>query len=191
MIATLEVTETACRTAVDRYLTDALGTAYHAELGQLRNNTWVFTVINQRSDMSRIPAVGSITVNAISGQVQKLTDDQIRNMREAGAVQAAQERRELARDDNGYVLRRHARIKANLWISDRIGLKVSAEGGLFIPLEAPIWRFAICYHALGPLAVLDVNAKTGEVAPLTDEQLQAIQENVCAIKRFQTQTPAA
>jgi hypothetical protein len=191
MIATLELTETTCHTAVEQYLANMVGTAYRAERGQLHNGAWVFTVIHQRTDMSRIPAVGAIAVDAVSGQIQKLTDDQLRNMREAGAVQAAQERRELARDDNGYILRRHARIKANLWISDRIGLKVGAEGGLFIPLEPPVWRFAVCYHALGPLAVLDVNALTGQVEPLTDEQLQAIQENVCAIKRVQTQTAAA
>lgn len=191
MIATLELTETACRTVVEQYLANMLGTAYHAGRGQLRNGAWVFTVTNQRTDMKRIPAVGAIAVDAISGQIEALTGDQIRNMREAGAVQAAQERRELARDENGYVLRRHARIKANNWISDRVGLKVGAEGGLFIPSEPPVWRFAICYHALGPLAVLDVNAQTGQVTPLSDEQLQAIQENVCAIKRFQTQAPAA
>lgn len=79
--------------------------------------------------MKRIPAVGAIAVDAISGQIEALTDDQLRNMREAGAVQATQGRRELARDENGYILRRHARIKANNWISDRVGLKVGAEGG--------------------------------------------------------------
>lgn len=85
-------------------------------------------------------------------------------------------------DEAGYVLRRHARIKANNWISDRVGLQISAEGGLFIPAEPPVWRFAICYQAMGPLAVLNVNALTGQVDPLPDEQLQAIQENVCALK---------
>lgn len=191
MIATLELTETACRTVVEQYVANVLGPTYHAGRGQLRNGAWVFTVTNPRADMKRIPAVGVIAVDAISGQLEALTDDQIRNIREAGAVQAAQERRDLARDENGYVLRRHARIKAKNWISDRVGLKVGAEGGLFIPLEPPVWRFAICYHALGPLAVLDVNAQTGQVTPLSDEQLQAIQENVCAIKRFQTQTATA
>lgn len=191
MIATIEITETTCRAAAAQYLAQSLGAAFQVGRSQLVDGIWRFTVIEQRSDMARVPAVGTIAVEAVSGHIHTLTAEQLRNMREAGAVQAAQERRELARDNNGHVLRRHARIKANNWISDRIGLQISAEGGVFIPLDPPVWRFAICYHAQGPLAVLDVNAHTGQVDPLPNEQLQAIQENVCALKRFQTQTPAA
>ena len=57
MIATLELTETACRTVVEQYLANVLGTTYHAGRGQLRNGAWVFTVTNQRADMKRIPAL--------------------------------------------------------------------------------------------------------------------------------------
>lgn len=191
MTPTMPMTETAYRAAVDRYLEDALGPEYRAGQGQLRNDHWRFMVVCQRFDMERIPAVGGISVDAVTGQVQALTTEQLREMSEAGAVQAAQARQELARDEAGYVLRRHARIKANVWISDRVGLKVRVEGGTFIPLKPPVWRFSIYYHNLGPLAVLDVNAKTGQIHPLTTEQLQAIQEDVCAVRQFQTLATAA
>ncbi|MCE7984759.1 MAG: hypothetical protein DYG89_26605 [Caldilinea sp. CFX5] len=142
--------------------------------------------------MARVPAVGSIAVSAISGQIHKLTDDQIRNMGEAGAVQAAQARKELARDDDGYVLRRHAWIKASSWLSNYVGMKIGAEYGQFIEQASPIWRFSIvCYlrnleaHSFG---AIDVDAMTGQVTPLPDKQIQTIQEAVSAAVRYQKQT---
>jgi len=109
MIATLEYTETTCRTAVNRYLADTLGSAYQAGQGQLRNGHWRFMVTCQRADMARTPAVGGISVDAVTGQVQTLSAEQIRELREAGAVQAAQARQELAKDEAGYVLSNAAR----------------------------------------------------------------------------------
>lgn len=142
--------------------------------------------------MKRIPAVGAIAVDAISGQIEALTDDQLRNMREAGAVQAAQERKELARDENGYVLRRHARIKASCWISDRVGLKIGAEDGQWLAQEPPVWRFSIvCYLQtihVGLLGSIDVDAITAQVTPLSDTQIQTIQEALSAAVRDQKQT---
>lgn len=190
MISTLEITEAACRTTVDKYLGDALGATYRVGQAQLRNGYWYFTVTNQRADMQRIPAVGSIAVDAVSGEVKELTQEQIRNMREAGAVQAAQERKELARDEDGYVLRRHARIKANCWISDRVGMKIGAENGLWVAQEPPVWRFSIvCYLCnvdAGPLGSIEVDALTGQVMLLTDTQIQSIQEAVSAAIRYQS-----
>lgn len=192
MIATLEVTETACRTIVDQYLANRLGPTYHAGRGQLRNDAWVFTVTNQRADMKRIPAVGAIAVDAVSGQVEALTDDQIRNMREAGAVQAAQERRELARNEDGYILRRHAWIKASSWLSNYVGMKIGAENGQFIDQEPPTWRFSIvCYLRnleTCSFGAIDVDAITGQVTPLPEPQIQTIQEAVSAAVRYQKQT---
>ena len=84
MIPTMAMTETAYRIAVDQYLADRLGLAYRAGQGQLRNGYWRFMVVCQRADMQRIPAVGGISVDAVTGQVQALTAEQVREMREAG-----------------------------------------------------------------------------------------------------------
>jgi hypothetical protein len=151
-------------------------------------------VICHRADMSRTPAVGVVSVAPATGQVHELTAEQIRNLREAGAVQAAQARGELARDEQGYVLRYHARIKASVWISDRVDLKVGASGGAFLPLDPPVWRFSIDFHLedrqLDPLGVIDVNAKTGQVIPLTNKQLQTIRGCVRAAKQHAALVPA-
>ncbi|MEZ4713569.1 MAG: hypothetical protein R3A44_40655 [Caldilineaceae bacterium] len=116
-------------------------------------------------------------------------------MKEAVAVQAAQERGELARDERGYIVRFHARIKANSWISNRIDLKVGATGGILIPVEPPIWRFSIQLHAqeaeLNALDVIDVNAQTGQVIPLTKQQLELIRGGVRALRRHQELAAAA
>lgn len=192
MTLTAEMTEVEARTAVDHYLATALGPTYQAGRAHQRTGGRLsFVVLCQREDMQRVPAVGFISVETRKGQVEALSADRLREMQEAGAVQAAQSRNELARDEEGYVLRQHARIKANVWISDRVGLKVRATGGIFVPLDPPLWRFSIYYHDCGPLAVLNVNAQTGEIDAVTDAQLQAIREDVRALKQLQLLATAA
>lgn len=189
------LTEGQVRTAVDHYVQSVLGPTYQTGNSARRNGQWHFTVLCHRDDMSRTPAVGFVAVDAATGQVTPLTDEQLHNLREAGAVQAAQERGELARDEQGYVLRYHAHIKANVWISNLIDLKVGVRDGVFLPLDKPVWRFAIDFSLadkhLDPLGVIDVDAQTGQVIPLTDEQLQSIRGCVRAIKRSQILAPAA
>ncbi|MBV7326649.1 hypothetical protein KFU94_00015 [Chloroflexi bacterium TSY] len=138
MISTSEMTETEVRATIDTYLTKAMGPEYRT--GQVRSSEdgrWGFTVLCQRDDMSRTPAVGTLWADPTTGQIEVLNDEQLREMREAGAVQAAQAHNELAKDENGYVLRRYARIQANVWISDRVGLKIKASGGTFVRSDPP------------------------------------------------------
>jgi hypothetical protein len=188
------ITEPQARATVARYLTHALGVEYGPGHSEHRNGCWCFMILCRRNDMNRTPAVGVITVDAATGQVVPLTDEQLRNVKEAGAVQAAQARGELARNEQGYVVRAHARIKASVWISDQVDLKVGATGGAFLPLDPPVWRFAIDCQLedvhLDPLGVIDVNAKTGQVVPLTDEQLEAIRGCVRAAKQLPALAPA-
>jgi hypothetical protein len=191
----LHLTEAQARAQVNRYLTQRLGAAYSAGHSYLRDGRWCFMVSYQPADLSHALAVGVVTVDVATGRVNELTEDQLRNLRETGVVQAAQARGELARDEQGYVLRSHARIKASVWISDRVDLKVGANGGIFLPLDPPVWRFSIDFHLedthLDPLGVIDVDAKTGQVVPLTNEQIQAIRGCVRAVKQFQALAPAA
>lgn len=180
---------------VANYITARLGPEYAISHSALRDGQWLFTIQCRRSDMRRQPMVGIITADATTGQLQEIPEEKLRDMREAGAVQAAQERRELARDAAGYVLRSHARIKATVWISDRVDLKVGASGGVFTALPQPRWRFAIDFHLadlhLEQLDLIEVDAQTGQVIPLSEEQLQRIREGVCAAKRLQDMAAAA
>ena len=177
------------------YLSTMVGPAYRVGQSVLRQGQWHYRVLCQRPDLQRTPIVGSITVDAKTGQVNPLTADQVRDLREASAVQAAQARGELARDEEGYILRYHARIKATVWISDETDLKVGATGGVFLPLDPPIWRFAIDFHLaetyLNPLGVIDVNAQTGQVIPVTTDLLHNIRGCVRAAQRHQTLAAAA
>ena len=177
------------------YLSTMVGPAYRVGQSVLRQGQWHYRVLCQRPDLQRTPIVGSITVDAKTGQVNPLTADQVRDLREASAVQAAQARGELARDEEGYILRYHARIKATVWISDQTDLKVGATGGVFLPLDPPVWRFAIDFHLadtyLNPLGVIDVNAQTGQVIPVTTDLLHNIRGCVRAAQRHQTLAAAA
>ena len=177
------------------YLSTMVGPAYSVGQSVLRQGQWHYRVLCQRPDLQRTPIVGSITVDAKTGQVNPLTADQVRDLREAGAVQAAQARGELARDEEGYILRYHARIKATVWISDQTDLKVGATGGVFLPLDPLVWRFAIDFHLadtyLNPLGVIDVNAQTGQVIPVTTDLLHNIRGCVRAAQRHQTLAAAA
>ena len=177
------------------YLSTMVGPAYRVGQSVLRQGQWHYRVLCQRPDLQRTPIVGSITVDAKTGQVNPLTADQVRDLREASAVQAAQARGELARDEEGYILRYHARIKATVWISDQTDLKVGATGGVFLPLDPPVWRFAIDFHLadtyLNPLGVIDVNAQTGQVIPVRTDLLHNIRGCVRAAQRHQTLAAAA
>jgi hypothetical protein len=69
-----------------------------------------------------------------------------------------------------------------------LGLHFSATEGLFAPCARPLWQFAIRFRlpgvgALKPLGVIDVDARTGQVTPLSRQQRRTIQERVGAIIR--------
>lgn len=195
MTLTAENTEGQARILVDRYLADTMGPAYGAGPCRLQNGRMYFRIKCKRNDMHRAPIVGGIAFDLETGQIAELPSEQICNFRESSEVQAAHDRRELARGEDGFVLRLQARIKASVWISDRVDLKVSAKGGVFLPLDTPIWRFSLCFHReaihLELLGVIDVNAQTGEVIPLPEVQLQSIRESVNAALRAQKQATAA
>lgn len=179
----------------DAYVSDVFGPNYRTQDGKQCDEYWRFMVICHRDDMQRPVAIGGVSVHEIMGQVEALSDERIRDMREAGAVQAAQERGELARDDDGYVLRTHARIKANAWTSNHIDLKVGARGGVFLPMEPPIWRFTVHDFAgegeRTALDVIDVDAETGQVYPFAPDKLAFLQGAVGAARKHQKLTAIA
>ena len=192
-MTTAVVDEVEARRNADIYLTNKLGLTYGTGHGYLRDGCWCFMVTCRDHEQNHPLVVGVISVNATTGQVNQLTGEQMRNLQEASAVQAAQARGELARDEQGYVLRYHARIKASVWISDHTDLKVGASGGALLPLDPPIWRFSIDLNLadehLEPLGVIDVDADTGQVVPLTTKQLQLIRECVRAAKQCPALAP--
>jgi len=89
-----------------------------------------------------------------------------------------------------------ARRAANGYLSREVGIPFGAVAGVFVPLEPPIWQFAIEFHLprlgqLGVMGTIDVNAETGEPLPLSRPDIEKIQDRADAIIRFQTPAAAA
>ena len=89
-----------------------------------------------------------------------------------------------------------ARQAANGYLSCDVGIPFGAIEGIFVPLELPVWQFAIQFNLprfgrLGIMGTIDVNAETGQPIPLATEVIHKIQDRADAIVQFHTQTAAA
>ncbi len=184
------------RELADVYLTQFLGTEYRcAAPSQQHNNSLMFFICYTDVENEQPPVVGRINVNPATATVQPLTTEQLCEIRECAAWEKARRKGELARNTDGHILRHQARRLARRWISAQLGMNFSVTGGIFVPLAAPIWQFAIAFHLdnlqLEPLGTIDVNALSGEVSPLSNTQLKTLEERVHAIVRYQELAPAA
>ncbi|MFN8494436.1 MAG: hypothetical protein U0350_42945 [Caldilineaceae bacterium] len=123
--------------------------------------------------------LGIVLVDPDTKAVLPLTDNEIAVMREKAAILIAHQRGLPAFGADGYVLGEYARRQANHYLSTYVGLQAIATSALFVPLERPVWQFLIEVHlptrgAIGVFGLLDVDARSGEVIPLSDEQIQQI-----------------
>jgi hypothetical protein len=172
--------------AANVYLGNVLGAGYGATNGFYGNDYWYFLIRYRGVDGECTSGVGKIAVNAITGEITALTDEQLRDVREFSAVQAAQGRGELARDEQGYVLRYQTQMKASQWLSDNLTMHFSATDGQFESFDHPFWQFAIRFRLprvgeIKALGLIDVDALTGKVTPLSRQQSKTIQERVRAL----------
>lgn len=179
---------------VDTYLIQTLGAEYRASSGTYGNGLWSFLIRCHRDGVQQPCLVGRVSVDA-QGAVILLTDDQLREIRECADWEVARVRGELARDATGYVSRHQARRLARRWLDQHLAMKFGASGGLLIPLDPPVWQFAIYFSLhelhLEPLGVIDVDAQTGAVKPLSHDHLQTLRERVRAVIQHRTPATAA
>jgi hypothetical protein len=138
----------------------------------------------------------AIAVDAHTGAVIPLTDDEIRVRRERALIAAAQSQGVLPVDPRGYVLAEYARRKADAYLGMEISLFCNATDGVLIPLDRPLWQFALRFGLprlgeLGILGTLDVDARTGEPLPLTRYQINRMRARANALVEFQTQPTTA
>lgn len=190
------VSELEARGAADSYLIDRLGDEYCATNGFYGNERWHFLLRTHTKAGDLSDAVGKILVDAFSGKVIPLTDEQIQTVRESASLLVAQAKQAIARDEQGYVLRQYAQTVATQWLGDHLTMHFSATDGLFVPLDPPLWQLSIRFRLpqtgeIKPLGVIDVDALTGEVAPLSRKQIRTIQERVYAIIRHRELAAAA
>jgi hypothetical protein len=121
--------------------------------------------------------VGSLSVDKMNGQVVPLTASQIIDIRERVLLFAAQRRGEMARDHHGYLLPLQAKVKATAYAAEHITFFARAEGQpTWVTGTPPCWRVTITLNLRGSdracaLGFVEVNAVTGEVLPLTPEEI--------------------
>jgi hypothetical protein len=162
-------------------------TQYHRQ--QIQRATWRFFICCAHGPLR------AIEVDAQTGQVIRLTGDEICVLREKAAILAANQQGVLPVDTQGYVLAEYARRQADTYLGDHIAMFFNATDPVFVPGTPPRWQVTIVfkrYHR-GPftLGVMDVDAQTGEPIPLSKPQLKRIRERAHALVAFQTQTAAA
>ena len=77
-----------------------------------------------------------------------------------------------------------ARRRANGYLTKHVSMYFGATDALFLPLERPIWQVSVVFlrNHLGPvhLAFLDVDANTGEVIPMTDQEIHQLRQRAHA-----------
>jgi hypothetical protein len=192
---TSSVREAAAQGAAESYLAQVLGAGYAATNAFYGNGRWNFLICPQLVT-GAANGIGKLAVNAMSGTVIALNDEQIQAVCEQATLLAAPQHRESVRDERGYILRHQAEVKATQWLSDHLTLHFSATDALFVPLENPLWQFSIRFRLpqvgeIKPLGVMDVDAQSGAVRPLSRQQLNTIQERVHAIIRYRELATAA
>jgi hypothetical protein len=184
--------DTALR-AAQVYLAGTLGADYVTTRGFYKNGCWEFLIRYHHPDVQQPCVVGRIVLDAQTGRVIPLTLDQLREIHECAAWEVARLRGELARDAEGYVSRHEARRLARRWLDQQLSMKYSASGGLLIPLDPPVWQFSIEFRlqefCLEPLGIIDVDALSGTVKPLSDEQLETLRERVRAVIKHRASRP--
>jgi len=83
--------------------------------------------------------------------------------------------------------------KANGYLSKYVGVLFGAADPHFFPFAQPIWQVSVTFkmREIGPFIVglLDVDAVTGEVLPLSAQQIRLIQERTDADLTNRTLSP--
>lgn len=164
------------------------GARFHSK--PLGRQIWQFIIRCEQAPLD------AIDVDAQTGAVIPLTPEEIRAVREKAAIAEARTRGVLPVDAHGYVLSEYARRKANGYLGMEVSLSCDATDGVLIPLARPIWQFAIRFNLprlgeLGILGTLDVDARSGEIIPLTTKQIKRMRVRADALVEFHTQTAAA
>ena len=136
-----------------------------------------------------------LDVDAKTGQVIPLANDEIRVLREKAAIYAARQQGILPINEQGYVLGEYARREAESYLGDQLGMYFNGADPVFVPGDTPRWQVTIVFkrYRSGPftLGVMDVDAQTGEPIPLSKRQLHQISERVHALVAPHPQTATA
>lgn len=118
--------------------------------------------------------VGTLDVDAQTGSVVPLSDEQVEDMRDRI--------KEHTGEGSG-ILRPTAQIRANGYLTNYVSLFANADRPVWVAGNRPRWRATVFLRLRGQgrvcdLGVIEVDAQTGEVVPLTNQQRQAMRKRV-------------
>lgn len=180
------VSEADAQRAASAYITNRLNASWEVVSGFLvarEHPKWRFILRSSHGPL------GYLWVDAATGGVVPLTDDEIRIVQERALIAEAESHDQLPVNEQGYIPSEYARRRANGYLNEQLSLHYSAINGLFVPLCPAVWQFTIQFRRprLGGfiLGTLDVNAQTGEPIALPIQQLEHIVERTNAISRHQ------
>ena len=178
------MTLTAANQIADAYIVEKLGVGYEAVSGMLYKDEATGSTIWQFVIRSPYAPLDTIRVDAKTRAVIPLEGNQLYRIHERAQVAAAKQRNELPTNEQGFVLAEYARHKANRYLAQYVNMYLGAEKPVFLPLLRPVWQVEVYFKMddFGPFAVefLDVDARTGEVIPYTQQQIQEIYERTDA-----------
>jgi hypothetical protein len=194
------VSQAEAQLIASQYVTAAIDPSFAAVSGMLVDRpslgreVWQFVIRCEHGPLD------GIEVDAQTGEVVPLSENKIRVVREKAAIYVARKRGVLPVDAHGYIVGEYARRRADSYLSMEVSLFYSATDGVFVPLTrsrpGAVWQFLIQVRlpqlgVLGKLGILDVDARTGEVIPLTPKQIKQIRERADALVEFHTPAAAA
>ena len=197
LTTTVGVDQTIAEQVAAQYIAQTLGEDYGIYAIKRLPDYWWIQLCRQLPAPARPLVVGKIRVDAQTGKVFPLTDDEIQEIQERTEVMAAYRRQEVARDEQGFILPYQAKIRVNGYLSKYVAFFASAEGRpQWIAGSPPLWRVAamLCVGDPGKvceLGVIDVNAQTGEIIPLTNQQIQTIQRRAHDVAKSGAHSSAA
>jgi hypothetical protein len=163
------------------YIAQTLGEGYGVHALKRLPDYWLVQLCCHVPTLARPMVVGRLRVQAQTGNLFPLTEDEIQEIQERTAVMAAYRRQEVARDAQGFILPYQAKIRVNGYLAKYVTFFASATGRpQWIAGSPPCWRVTttLCMGDQDSgceLSAIDVNAQTGEIIPLTNQQIQTLQ----------------
>jgi hypothetical protein len=175
------IDENAAKHVADLYVAETFGPDYQVQSVERIPGYWWVRLACQHPALGQT-VVGSVKVDVQTGKVVLLTASEVEDIQERADVMAAQRRGDLARGPEGYILPYHAKIKANRYLGDYVAFFASVEGRpVWVDGEPPMWCVATALYLRGhgkvcELGPMYVNALTGEVVPLSNDEISTRQK---------------
>jgi len=180
-LASATIDQTSAQQIAQAYLGATFGLQSSTNSGVRTRSTWRFLIQYQVADLKRPLVVGRLDVNAQTGEVTPLTPAEVGALQERITILRADLRGIQSVDQNGYIASSLAKRNVKGYLGHYVSIFARPTGEpQWIAGEPPYWRVTVILpqpdcSAPCPLGSINVNAHTGEVIPLTNLQLIAMQ----------------